>query len=100
MSGYKYESFYNDKIQMNSLYRVENVFYYYCFNSRGVLLSVAWRSLFNHVILRVFHRAEQLNNQASVTQLSFFVSARYCKAEVFAQEGVCDLWQILGKLIN
>ncbi|CAL6048725.1 Hypothetical_protein [Hexamita inflata] len=26
-------------------------------------------------------------------QLGFFVSARYCKATVFAQEGVRDLWQ-------
>ncbi|CAL6033006.1 Hypothetical_protein [Hexamita inflata] len=26
-------------------------------------------------------------------QLGFFVSARYCKTAVFAQEGVRDLWQ-------
>ncbi|CAL6040709.1 Hypothetical_protein [Hexamita inflata] len=70
MSGYKYESFYNDKIQMNSLYRVENVFYYYCFNSCGVLFQ--WRGGLssNHVILRLVHRAEhQQSSQCDAAQL-------------------------------
>ncbi|CAL6027292.1 Hypothetical_protein [Hexamita inflata] len=34
-----------------------------------------------------------IGDQAGVMQLGFFFSARYCKATVFAQEGVRDLWQ-------
>ncbi|CAL6096342.1 Hypothetical_protein [Hexamita inflata] len=36
---------------------------------------------------------QSISDQAGVMQLGFFVSARYCKAAVFAQEGVRDLWQ-------
>ncbi|CAL6099487.1 Hypothetical_protein [Hexamita inflata] len=33
-----------------------------------------------------------INDQAGVMQLGYFL-ARQCKTAVFAQEGVCDLWQ-------
>ncbi|CAL6051877.1 Hypothetical_protein [Hexamita inflata] len=34
---------------------------------------------------------QSISDQAGVMQLGFFVSARYCKTAVFAQEGVRDL---------
>ncbi|CAL5978520.1 Hypothetical_protein [Hexamita inflata] len=36
---------------------------------------------------------QSISDQAGVMQLGLFVSARHCKAAVFAQEGVRDLWQ-------
>ncbi|CAL6012929.1 Hypothetical_protein [Hexamita inflata] len=36
---------------------------------------------------------QSISDQAGVMQLGFFVSVRYCKTAVFAQEGVRDLWQ-------
>ncbi|CAL6025587.1 Hypothetical_protein [Hexamita inflata] len=36
---------------------------------------------------------QSISDQTGVMQLGFFVSARHCKAAVFAQEGVRDFWQ-------